>query len=221
MVWPALEAFDAECAAFAERVSSVAVPDLDRITNCPPWTLHELVVHVTFSITLPERLRPAPDGFEPRNAADYYRRPERDTDTYRTENVDRMQSIAATVARDDAASRFLDAWKRAHATFLAHEQDERIAAGGMALTVDSFLVTRLMSVAAHGVDVVITLDEPAWTTASALACLRPLLVDLLGAEPPASWTDQDLLELGTGRRPLETADVEALGEHAARFPLLS
>jgi len=54
-----------------------------------------------------------------------------------------------------------------------------------------------------------------------VAALRPVLVDLLGEMPPFRWTDQDLLEIGTGRRRLSTADRRALGPVAARFPLLS
>jgi hypothetical protein len=76
-------------------------------------------------------------------------------------------------------------------------------------------------VAAHGVDVAMSVGWTPWTTREALGVLRPVLVDLLGREPPEDWTDQDLLELGTGRRPLRAGDLEALGEHAGRFPLLS
>jgi hypothetical protein len=94
-------------------------------------------------------------------------------------------------------------------------------AGGRALTVDVYLLTRLMSVAAHGIDVAITLSKPAWTTPRTLRALRPVLADLLGQAPPEAWTDQDLLEIGTGRRPLTPADHDALGPLAARFPLLS
>lgn len=78
-----------------------------------------------------------------------------------------------------------------------------------------------MSVAAHGLDVAITLSQPPWTTPPAGKALARVLADLLGQPPPVSWTDQDLLEIGTGRRPLTEADRTALGPLAARFPLLS
>jgi hypothetical protein len=78
-----------------------------------------------------------------------------------------------------------------------------------------------MSVAAHGLDVAITLDRVPWTTPIALTALRPVLVDLLGAVPPITWSDQDLLELGTGRRPLTEIERDAVEPLATRFPLLS
>lgn len=216
-----LRGFDQECAAFAQHIESFAPEDLDRLTNCPPWTLHELIVHVVFSITMPDRLPHASQDLPAKTAADYFRRAERDTAPYRTGNVDRARSIAAEVSREELSSRFVDTWKRASATFASHEADERMQAGGLVLTVDSYLLTRLMSVAAHGVDVAITMERPAWTTPMALRSLRPVLVDLLGADPPPTWSDQDHLEIGTGRRQLSDADVGALGPRAALFPLLS
>lgn len=218
--WLALEAFDQECATFFRNIEPLPPDELARGTNCPPWTLHELVVHVVFSITLPESLQLAPDA-EPIVAADYYRRPERDTDAYRTGNVDRTRSLAASVDPSAVAALFRSTWERSSATFGAHDPDLRIEIGGCALTVESYLLTRIVAVAAHGVDAAITLERPAWTTTAALDAVRPVLVDLLGAEPPSVWGNQDLLEIGTGRRPLSDADRKSLGERATTFPLLS
>ena len=86
-----------------------------------------------------------------------------------------------------------------------------------------YLVTRVIAIAAHGVDVAITLERDRWTTSAALDATKPALLSLLGEAPPASlhWTDQDLLEAGTGRRPLSKTEIDELGEAAERFPLLS
>jgi uncharacterized protein (TIGR03083 family) len=216
----ALRAFDAECAALVNVLRSLEREDLDRPTNCPPWTLHELVVHITFSIGVPDGLVDAGSQSQA-GAPAYYRRPERDTDEYRTANVERTRQLAKSVEPDELAPRFVKAWEQARETFADHDGSKRIAAGGMALTVDSYLLTRIMSVAAHGLDVAITLDREPWTTEEALLELHPLLTDLLGTDPPEHWSRQDLLELGTGRRPLSDADREALGPLAGRFPLLS
>jgi hypothetical protein len=54
-----------------------------------------------------------------------------------------------------------------------------------------------------------------------LTALRPILTDLLGQLPPPGWTDQALLEIGTGRRPPAAPDRQPLGSMAARLPLLS
>jgi len=86
-----------------------------------------------------------------------------------------------------------------------------------------WVVTRVVSVAAHGLDVALTVDLRPWTRRSALDVMRPVLVSLLGAEPPAQlgWDAQTLLEVGTGRRELTSDERAILGIAQARFPLLS
>lgn len=219
---PTLAAFDAESAALLSVLDHLETDDFDRPTNCPPWSLHELVVHIAFSIrTTPARFVPASEALPIGTAADYFRRPERDTAQYRTSNVDRTRSIAGTVARGEAPALFKRVWYETSKDFAAHAPTLRIEAGGRSLELDGYLLTRLMSVAAHGLDVAITLKRDPWTTAAALEALRPVLVDLLGADPPDAWTDRYLLEVGTGRKQLTEDDRRKLGPRASQFPLLS
>jgi uncharacterized protein (TIGR03083 family) len=217
-----IAAFDAECLALTGIVQTLTPPDFARSTNCPPWTLHELIVHIADSVRIPDQPRPpARHNVPPGTAADYYRRAERKTVEYRTANVQRTRRSAARVSPDDLAALFNDAWTGTSRTVGENDPDERIEAAGRALTIDDYLLTRLMSVAAHGIDVAITLSRRPWTTQPALIALRPILVDLLGELPPPGWTDQDLLEIGTGRRPPTGTDRQALGSMAAKLPLLS
>jgi hypothetical protein len=179
-------------------------------------------VHVAESITVPELgMRTPAADVPPGSAADYYRRPERNTVEYRSSNVERTRTRAATMPPETTAAFFDDAWHRTSRAFAESDLDQRIEATGRALTLGDYLLTRLMSVAAHGLDVAITLDRVPWTTPIALTALRPVLVDLLGAVPPITWSDQDLLELGTGRRPLTEIERDAVEPLATRFPLLS
>jgi uncharacterized protein (TIGR03083 family) len=217
----ALEAFDDECSAFTGVIDLLEPDDLERVTNCPPWNLHELIVHTVVSIRLPDVLPAAAVGLPLATAADYFRRPERDTDEYRGANVDRTQAIAATVKGSDLHALFVDTWQRMARVVRGKGLDYQIESSRRVHTFESYLLTRIISVAAHGVDAAITLGRDPWTTASALAAIRPVLVDLLGAEPPESLSDQDLLEFGTGRRPLGAAATSELGALAGRFPLLS
>ena len=217
---PALVAFDAECAALVHALEDLTSDDWNRPTNCPPWDLHELVVHIAFSVRLPDAVM-VTDEPPGATAVDYYRRPERATTGYRSDNVERTQRAARRVERGDAASLVKRVSAATSATFASLAPDRTLEAARRKLTVDDYALTRLMSVAAHGVDVAITLSRPPWTTQDALDALRPVLVDLLGETPPSAWTDQDLLELGTGRRMLTAADTSALGSAVARFPLLS
>jgi uncharacterized protein (TIGR03083 family) len=218
--YPTLDAFDAECRAFAGVVEGLAATEFTRASNCPPWSLHELVVHTAGSLAVPGvfKLTTA----EPRRtAADYYRRPERDTTDYRIGNVERTRTFARDVPLGATAEMFGERWKAALATFAGHAADDVLDLAGGSMTAEDYLLTRLMSVAAHGVDVAITLERSGWTTEEARGTLRPVLVDLLGGDPPVHWSDQQLLEYGTCRRPLPEADDRVLGALRARFPFLS
>ena len=57
--------------------------------------------------------------------------------------------------------------------------------GRRPMTLADWVTTRVMSVAAHGLDVALTLGLPPWTTRSALDVTRPVLISLLGTELPA------------------------------------
>jgi hypothetical protein len=182
--------------------------------------VHEVVVHTSWSIRVPDHL-PLAAGPSARTASDYYRRPERNTTDYRQDNVDRTRDIASCVEIGAAAEDFRCAWKRASAAFGEVGTDAVIALPGGAMTCLDYVLTRVMSVAAHGVDVALSVGAKVWTTGEALSALRPVLVDLLGADPPMSWSDQQLLEFGSGRLALTAAEERALGTLRNRFPLFS
>ena len=113
----ALEAFDAECSALVAVVRALAPIEFSSPTNCPPWTLHELVVHIADSIETPEaEIGRAPPSAHRDSAADYYRRPERATDAYRTRNVEHVRHRAAAMHPDDDADLLTAAWQQTSAT---------------------------------------------------------------------------------------------------------
>jgi uncharacterized protein (TIGR03083 family) len=219
----ALDALDVEAAALSAVIRSLTPGDLATMTNCPPWTLHELIVHIADSIRVADQPLPdAPSRERPRTAADYYRRPERDTDAYRQRNVEHAQTSAAAVP--DATARFDS--EAAHTLGVLRRDDTaRVVliprVGPMVLA--EWIVTRVIAVAVHALDVAITLDRPPWTTEAALRVTRPVFVDLLGGHPPDSprWTGHGFLAAATGRRPLSGADRYELGQLADRLPLLS
>jgi hypothetical protein len=104
------------------------------------------------------------------------------------------------------------------------DPDRRVeipAIGAMRLA--DWTVTRVISIAAHGVDVALTLQRTPWTTSSALTVMRGVFLSLLDAELPKRlcWDDQLLLEAATGRRALSDQDRMILGSLQERFPLLS
>lgn len=220
-----VEALREESAALVAALRGLDGPEYERVTNCPPWTLAELVVHTGTSLAVPAGFVPAHAGAPVLEAADYYRRPERGTEAYRTSNVALAQEVARSLEPGtDVAGWFSRA---------AEELADRLEGLDLAVPVEvprvgampirEWAATRVMAVAAHGLDVAITLGRQPWTTSRAIDVCRPVLVALLGAEPPATvgWDGPALLAVGTGRRALTEYERTQLADLADRLPLLS
>ena len=217
-------ALAAEGYAMSAAVRDASDQELEYVSNCPPWTLAELVVHTADSLRFAE-FRAAPRENARRDAADYYRRPERSTSEYRQRNVERAQSHSRTLLAHTAASAYFDSTLQSIVSWADEVDLERVVEidriGAMRL--GDWLITRVISLAAHGLDVALTLARPSWTTAQALHVMTPVFVSLLGAGPPPglAWDDQRFFEISTGRRPLVDRERDELGTQADRFPLLS
>jgi uncharacterized protein (TIGR03083 family) len=226
MASDALTALLGESRALYAVLHSLTPEDLARPTNCPPWDLQELVVHIAASIRVGDTPFPAADArAEAHDAADYYRRPERDTPAYRQDNVDDTQRLARRVLATTSAVEWFGHVLDETADRLGAQRLDRVVAiprrGAMRLS--DWVLTRVVSVAAHGLDVAITLGRDPWTTQDALQAVRPIFVALLGRQPPDAlgWDDQALLAVGSGRRAATERERDLLGPHARRLPLLS
>jgi uncharacterized protein (TIGR03083 family) len=217
-----LEAFEGEGRALLAVVRVLTADALARPTNCPPWTLAELCVHVAGSIRVGTFIS-AENGAVARESADYYRRPERSTVEYRDHNVRLAQRQARQVQERMTVSECLASALRDTSVAMAEDDLDRVVeidrVGPMRL--GGWLATRVVALAAHGLDVAITLEVQPWTTPSALAVMRPIFLSLLGRAAPVDWSDQRLLEVATGRAQLTDRDRSELGPAAGRFPLLS
>ena len=224
-----IAAFDGEVTALLGAVDLLADHDFTRPTNCPPWDLRELIVHIAFSACVsadPRSARPPGDVLV--TAADYYRRGERDTDEYRTRNVDQTLLAAARFATPAAAiARLRDGWETSKLGLEAADPATKVGGArpetGMSLF--DYTTTRLIALVAHSVDVAISLNVVPWTSSDAIACIAPALRELLGDEQAYGRLGVDSLDfvkVATGRRRLTAEEVARLGQDAAeRFPLLS
>lgn len=217
-----LAAFEAEGRALQQVLRDSPEVDFERVSNCPPWTLAELVIHVAGSIQLGE-FADAQPGADLKATADYYRRPERDTAGYRTDNIRQAQDAAARrLASRTATDCFVETFETTCGVLAKADLDRVVALDRVgAMRLGDWLTTRVISLAAHGVDVAITLHRPPWTTTQAHQVMRPVFASLLSVDLPPTWDDQHLLSVATGRAKLSRSDLVRLGPHARRFPLLS
>lgn len=221
----AIRALELECRAMTTFLLDLAEEDFARLTNCPPWTLKELVVHTRFSINVPHPMPSPAVGARLCEAADYYRRDERRTDEYRTRNVRIAQELAAQQPTGRAAAEDLVLAAERLVSRLEGEDLGALVAYGetAALTFGDFVLTRLLAVAAHGIDMAIAMRHAPWTQRETAQLLAPMLLSLLGQPlpPTLGWDDQHVLESGTGRRPLTERERAQLGRLADAFPLIS
>ncbi|MFC0546549.1 maleylpyruvate isomerase family mycothiol-dependent enzyme [Kutzneria chonburiensis] len=218
-----LGALRAECGALVRVLRGLESSAFVVPTNCPPWDLGELVVHMADSVSLRRKLSDG-DG-RLFSAADYYRRPERGSEEYRRKNVEKTQRLAGSVPAGVTAVEWFE--RVAGETLAVLEGDDlgRVVEvpGFGVMRLGDWVATRVVAVAAHGLDVAISLGREGWTTEEALRVVRPVFVDLFEGEPAVElgWDDVAFLAVATGRRLLTDREREVLGERAGRFPLLS
>lgn len=222
----ALVALTQESRALSAVLRDLEPGCLKLPTNCPPWDMQELIVHITASIGLGDTGFPDAEPHAPLvSAADYYRRPERDTQVYRQNNVDQTQELARRILASTSAAQWFDEISHDSIAKLSQEDLDRVVLipGRGAMRLSDWVVTRVISVAAHGLDVALTLERTPWTTPSALHVMRPVFTALLGMELPVdlNWDDQAFLAAATGRRALTGDERTLLGPQTERFPLLS
>jgi uncharacterized protein (TIGR03083 family) len=206
----ALSAFKAEADRLTVTAASFSEEEWHRPSNCPPWTVRELLAHIWVVIDwLPAMLAAeAPPVAEVTPAA-YYRRGAR----FDPAANDRRLSLAAdrAAAHPTAPSllkSFEQGWRHVHAVCAAEPATRVVRTRhGDAMLLSDFLITRLVELGVHGLDLALSLDRAPWLTAQAGTALETLL--LAGAPIPNGWDRTTFLAKATGRRPLSPEESTA------------
>jgi uncharacterized protein (TIGR03083 family) len=190
-----------------------------RPTRCGPWSVAELLAHVRVAIGwIPQMLDgPAPATPEV-SATQYYRPDARFSAQGNAARIDLARDLAATHAGGaELAADFSAAWQQVYRKCEA-EPDDRVVRTrhGDAMLLSEFMLTRVVEVAVHALDIADALDHEPWLTAQAEAAVlglpagpayRAALRDLHGDGPTA-------LRKMTGRAALteaETGRIDRLG----------
>jgi hypothetical protein len=88
------------------------------------------------------------------------------------------------------------------------------------LTVGDYLMAYVMEWTLHHLDLGAHLPEVTGPPVEALARCRAMLEEIAGAAFPASFSDEDALLIGTGRRAPSGEERARLGATAAKLPLV-
>lgn len=213
-----LDAFRAEAEELGRRAAEVSEDEWTRPTRCDPWSARELLGHVCVVLGwVPGMLTgPSPQRAEV-SAAQYYRPDHRFAEATNAARISLAAEHAANHASGAAlAENFGQIWRKVDGQ-CRQELDERVVLTrhGDAMLLTDFMLTRVVEVAVHGLDLADALGRKPWLTAPAgdlvlylLAGSGANLVDGLG------WSRPQFLRKATGRAPLsaeESAQVERLG----------
>ena len=180
----AYDAFREEAATLSAVLVSVSETEYDRPTRCTPWTVRALLAHIGMGADriLTMLAEPEPSTVDT-DAAGYYRPDKRFSPAANSERVDGAVAAAARAGSGAAlARRFEETWRAVFDAAL-RQPDDRIVRTrhGDAMLLSEFMVTRVVELAVHGLDLADALDRPPWTHAASLDVLvRLLLPDRLG-----------------------------------------
>ena len=197
----------------AERLTQALRPMGDAAllapTRCAPWTVAELLSHVTIAVG---RLEDMVTGAEPVaaaalvDAAGYYRRDKRFSPGMNAERIASAQAGADVASPTEVVVRFEQTWRRASSLVEAQPGSRVVLTRhGDLMRLDEFLRTRIVELAVHGLDLAEALGVRPWLSDEAAVVVGVLLVD--GADPGVvmdlGWTRLELINKTTGRLPLD------------------
>jgi uncharacterized protein (TIGR03083 family) len=216
-------ALRAESAVLAAVAAGLTEADLERPSPCPPWTAAGLLGHV---IVAAGRVGPAleaapaagPGAGPLTDARGYYRPDHRFSPAVNADRVDVAAGLAARLRTAPVLAAELAA-----ACQLMLTLAESAPAGTLVRTrhgdlmpLTDFVVTRVVELGVHGLDLAIALDREPWLTSEAAVVLEDLL--LPGDSQPAQLQAllhcdrSGLIARLTGRAALTGADQSALAE---------
>ncbi|MFI8293459.1 maleylpyruvate isomerase family mycothiol-dependent enzyme [Streptomyces sp. NPDC085614] len=214
-----LEAFRLECAALTAAVAGLSEAGWNLPTRCTPWTVRDLLGHVCVVIDwLPAMLGAPAPGEAEISAVEYYRPDDRFSPRTNGKRIALAQDRAAVPADGAAvAEDFAATWRRVERLCRVQPSGRTVRTRhGDAMLLSEFLLTRVVEVAVHGLDLADALGREAWLSPAAGDAVTELL---LGAEHTTAageleWSRPRFLRKATGREPLneaEAAQVERLG----------
>ncbi|WP_051023025.1 maleylpyruvate isomerase N-terminal domain-containing protein [Nocardia pneumoniae] len=204
-------AFRAESSRLSEVLGELTEAQFALATPCPPWNVAELAVHITSAVArvLAGLDAPAPPRADIA-AADYYRPAIFDA-AANAERVRMAQRDAANYRNATAiTAAFDDTWRRTDTAISAQPADRLITTRwGDGILLSEFMITRVVELVLHGLDLAIALGASAWTTPEAAAVVG----DFLQIEPAIThlgWDRRTALAKASGRCALSTEESAEL-----------
>ncbi|MEU4693975.1 maleylpyruvate isomerase N-terminal domain-containing protein [Actinoplanes sp. NPDC023714] len=215
----ALDAFRLEAESLSRAVAGLSEEEWHLPTRCEPWTVRELLGHVRVVIAwLPGMLTAAEPARAEVSAIDYYRPDDRFAGTTNAARIGLAQDHAAGLGGGAAlVADFTATWQLVDRQCRAEREDRVVRTRhGDAMLLSQFLLTRVVEIAVHGLDIADALGQAPWLTRQAGDVVMELQLgsDWMNAIRELGWDRLTFLRKATGRQSLGSADaarVEQLG----------
>ncbi|KAB2380713.1 maleylpyruvate isomerase N-terminal domain-containing protein [Actinomadura montaniterrae] len=216
-----MDLFERSWAALLAAVAGLSDEDFERPSGCAGWLVRDLACHlvidaqdVLITLVTPAATEPTADAVTYWDVAD--EPPTGD---------DPLDALIPRLAAAYGEPRWLkfhldDVGSAAGRAAGLADRAARVSTQGKVLTVADFLSAYVLEWTMHHLDLVAHLPSVTGPSVEALSATRALLEGIAGAAFPASFSDTDALLVGTGRRAAAGAEKEALGELAAKVPLI-
>lgn len=215
-----LEAFRGETDALSGAVRELSESAWARPTRCEPWSVRELLGHIRLTVgRLPQMLEsPAPEEQPSITATRYYRPDARFSASSNAARIEMARTDAAGHADGkELAADFAATWRQAYSQCLQQPVGRAVRTRhGDAMLLAEFLLTRVVEVAVHGLDMADALEHEPWLTEPAQAAVLDLVIGPAHRDHirALSWDGPTALRKVTGRAALteaETSRIERLG----------
>ncbi|BEL06439.1 hypothetical protein Q0Z83_046300 [Actinoplanes sichuanensis] len=202
------DVFTAEADAFAATLRELPPDAWAAPTRCVPWLVRDLVGHVITAVARTPVMiaAPAPERADT-TATGYYRADERFSDASNAERVYTARQRAAD------AEGFAEVCRSAAALSAAQPAGRLVRTRhGDAMLLTDFLITRVVELALHGLDVADATGREPWLTTEASDLVLGLLFGPTWrkAVTDSGWPPELLLRRATGRAPVTDTEMRTL-----------
>ncbi|MFC9693750.1 maleylpyruvate isomerase N-terminal domain-containing protein [Kribbella sp. NPDC056951] len=201
-----------------ETVQGLSTADFARETRCSGMPVGPLLVHVLYDAQRALIAFASPAVADPdRDFVSYWRDfpPGSDDDT------SFVRGVAAAYRKPGV---LVQHWREVSeaAVRAAAVAEGRVETQGHVLDVRDFVATLVLEATVHHLDLTLNLPDAPEPDPEALRVTARTLDGLFGPEAwdVIDWDTTTYVLKGTGRLPLDDADLDMLGQHADRLPLL-
>nr|BFE35993.1 maleylpyruvate isomerase N-terminal domain-containing protein [Actinomadura rugatobispora] len=205
------------------RAAVAELPDEDfaQPSGCAGWLVRDLACHlvidaqdVLITLVTPAGTEPTCDAVTYWNVSD--RPPTGD---------DPLDALIVRLAAAYEEPRLLkfhldDVGSAAGRAAELADTDLRVSTQDKVLTAGDYLSAYVIEWTLHHLDLIAHLPDAAKPPAEGLARSREMLEKIAGTAFPASFSDEDALLVGTGRRAPTEVEKTALGELAVKLPFV-